>query len=286
MGFLKGVPFEWTLLNLWPQWLAVNLALLVIFHLCDEIVFNQEEKARPGSQLEEVMKHEPFGVSGWLNFVFLAGIVATIFCAGNGYLFSADGKGYQEALMVLLALAAYFTTDPANRTSNKFTFGPIIEVAVLFIGIFITMAPALLILNAWGQNARPDLGRLAIDRPWHFFWASGLLSSVLDNAPTYMTMAATACGLKGVTAGDTPYLREFLAKGPAAASLLIAISCGAVFMGANTYIGNGPNFMVKAIAEENGIKMPSFFGYLLYSGAVLIPIFVVLTIVMVFLGGW
>ena len=286
MGFLKGVPFEWTLLHLWPQWLAVNLLLLAIFNVWDQIVFDREEKERAGSQLEEVMKHEPFGVSGVLNFVFLGGIVATIFCAGNGYLVSKDGKYYQEGLMVLLAVAAYFTTNPANRASNKFTWGPILEVAILFIGIFITMAPALLILNAWGQNGRPDLGHLPLERPWHFFWASGILSSFLDNAPTYMTMAATACGLQGVTAGNEPYLREFLTKGPAAVNLLVAISCGSVFMGANTYIGNGPNFMVKAIAEENGVKMPSFFGYMAYSGAVLIPIFLVLTIAMMMLGGW
>ena len=284
MGFLKGVPFQWTMIHLWPQWAGVNLLLLVIFNVWDQIVFDREEKQRPGSQLEEVMQHEPFRIEGLLNFIFLAGIVATIFCAGQGYLFSPTGKYYQEGLMLLLAIAAYFTTNPANRANNKFTFGPIIEVAVLFIGIFITMAPALLILNAWGQNARPDLGRLALDRPWHFFWASGILSSFLDNAPTYMTMAATACGLKGVTAGDTPYLREFLAQGATAVSLLAAISCGSVFMGANTYIGNGPNFMVKAIAEENGVKMPSFFGYMAYSGCVLIPIFLVLTMVMVFFG--
>ena len=286
MGFLKGVPFEWTLLHLWPQWLAVNLLLLAIFNVWDQIVFDREEKQRPGSQLEEVMKHEPFGVFGLLNFAFLAGIVATIFSAGNGCLVSQDGKYYQEGLMLLLAAAAYFTTNPENRASNKFTWGPILEVAILFIGIFVTMSPALLILNAWGQNGRPDLGHLPLERPWHFFWASGILSSFLDNAPTYMTMAATASGLQGVTAGNTPYLREFLTKGPLAVNLLVAISCGSVFMGANTYIGNGPNFMVKAIAEQNGVKMPSFFGYMAYSGGVLIPIFLLLTIVMILLGGW
>ena len=118
-----------------------------------------------------------------------------------------------------------------------------------------------------------------MSQPWQFFWATGVLSSFLDNAPTYLTFAATACGLEGVVVGDNPYLREFLDKGARAAGLLAAISCGAVFMGANTYIGNGPNFMVKAIAEENGVKMPSFFGYMLYSGAVLIPVFIVVTVI-------
>jgi Na+/H+ antiporter NhaD/arsenite permease-like protein len=284
MGFLKGVPFEWTLINLWPQWIMVNLLLLVIFNVWDQIAFAKEEKSRPGSQLEQVMKHEPVGVSGGLNFLFLFGVVAVIYCSGNvkipGY--AAWPFGLQEGIMAALAIAAYFTTARENRENNKFTFGPIIEVAVLFIGIFITMSPALLILNAWGK---PDGGReifgvkFAMHEPWQFFWVSGTLSSFLDNAPTYMTMAATACGLNNVEVEGSDYLKKFLETGPAAAKLLMAISCGAVFMGANTYIGNGPNFMVKAIAEENNVKMPSFFGYMLYSCGVLIPIFVLVTFV-------
>lgn len=275
LGFLKGVPFEWTL-RLWPQWLFVNGILLVVFHIWDQIVLDREERERPGSQLEEVMKHEPLAILGWHNFFFLAGIVATIIASGQ--MFGAGGKpwplGLQEGIMVVLAGVSYALTPAANRASNKFTFGPIIEVAVLFAGIFITMAPALLILNAWGKGERDVLGYgFGMEHPWQFFWSSGALSSVLDNAPTYLTFAATACGIEGVAVGNEPYLREFLDKGPAAARLLAAISCGAVFMGANTYIGNGPNFMVKAIAEENGVKMPSFFGYLFYSGSILIPIF-------------
>jgi Na+/H+ antiporter NhaD/arsenite permease-like protein len=144
-------------------------------------------------------------------------------------------------------------------------------VAVLFAGIFVTMAPALLLLNA---NAK----QFGITEPWHFFWVTGVLSSFLDNAPTYLTFAATACGLDGI-ALEGRYLAEYLALGPRAVETLAAISTGAVFMGANTYIGNGPNFMVKAIAEENGVPMPSFFGYMAYSGAVLIPLFVIVTFV-------
>jgi Na+/H+ antiporter NhaD/arsenite permease-like protein len=181
--------------------------------------------------------------------------------------------------MALMAAGAYLTTAARNREANKFSFGPIIEVAVLFLGIFITMTPALQILNSWGAGHRDVLGyQFGMDQPWQFFWASGGLSSFLDNAPTYITMAATAAGLHDVTATGQ-YLREFLTKGDEAAALLAAISCGAVFMGANTYIGNGPNFMVKAIAEENGVKMPSFFGYMAYSGLVLIPLFVVVTLI-------
>jgi Na+/H+ antiporter NhaD/arsenite permease-like protein len=275
LGFQKGVPFEWTF-RLWPHWLMVNIALLVIFHLYDEFVFNREEKRRPGSQLEEVMKHEPLGIDGLHNFFFLAGIVAVIFCSGH----FQWPYGLQEAAMIALAAVAFLTTPARNRTANKFTFGPIIEVAVLFIGIFITMAPALQILNAWGAGHRHDLGQFGMKQPWEFFWASGALSSFLDNAPTYLTFAATAAGLQNIDVENHRYLGDFLQRGGSqATALLAAISCGAVFMGANTYIGNGPNFMVKAIAEESGVKMPTFFGYMAYSGAVLIPIFVVVTLV-------
>jgi Na+/H+ antiporter NhaD/arsenite permease-like protein len=188
--------------------------------------------------------------------------------------------GIQEGLMLLLAAAGYLTTSKSNRDQNRFTFGPIVEVAVLFLGIFITMAPALLILNAWGQGQRDIAGwKFGLDRPWQFFWATGVLSSFLDNAPTYLTMAATACGLHGVSVSGSTYLRELLSHGEPAAALLRAISCGAVFMGANTYIGNGPNFMVKAIAEESGIIMPSFGGYMLYSATILLPLFAVVTLV-------
>jgi Na+/H+ antiporter NhaD/arsenite permease-like protein len=275
MGFTSGVPFEWTLFNLWPMWLTVNLALIVIFHIWDQLVFASEEKERIGSQLEEVMKHEPLGISGGLNFLFLAGVVAAVYFKG---IYNWPW-GVQEAIMALMAVLAYFTTAPANRAANKFSFGPILEVAILFVGIFITMAPALQILNAWGRGDREVLGmEFGMDQPWQFFWAAGGLSSFLDNAPTYMTMAATAAGLKDVAA-EGQYLREFLKLGGDAPRLLAAISCGAVFMGANTYIGNGPNFMVKAIAEENTVKMPSFFGYMAYSGMILIPIFIGVTLI-------
>lgn len=271
LGFLKGVPFEWTL-QLWPQWLLVNLLLLVIFNVWDQFALDKEEKERAGSQLEEVMKHEPIGIQGMLNFVFLAGIVATIFFSGQ---FSFRW-GVSELLMLVIAGLAYFTTPKENRENNKFTFAPIIEVAVLFIGIFITMAPALQILNSWGKDEREVFGfAFGMKDPMQFFWASGALSSFLDNAPTYLTFAATACGIEKIAVDDTPYLAQLVKAAP---KLLAAVSCGSVFMGANTYIGNGPNFMVKAIAEENGVKMPSFFGYMAYSGCILIPIFIVVTL--------
>jgi Na+/H+ antiporter NhaD/arsenite permease-like protein len=267
LGFLKGVPFEWTF-ALWKEWLFVNGALLVIFRVWDDVVFAREERERPGSQLEEVQVHAPLGIDGGHNFLFLLGIVVVIFGAGSGL--GHGGQpwpfGVQEFLMTALAVLAYATTRAAIRKSNDFTFAPINEVAILFAGIFATMAPALLLLN----HHAPSFG---ISEPWQFFWATGLLSSFLDNAPTYLTFAATACGLQGIDL-EGRYLARFLALGGDTAAVLAAISCGAVFMGANTYIGNGPNFMVKAIAEERGVAMPSFFGYMLYSVGILIPLFV------------
>jgi Na+/H+ antiporter NhaD/arsenite permease-like protein len=272
LGFLKGVPFDWTF-RLWPEWLLVNGALLVAFNVWDQQVLAREERERPGSQLEQVMKHEPLGVDGAANFAFLGAIVAVIYAAGSGAANAGEPWpfGVQEGLMIAVTLAAYATTPGRIRARNAFSFGPIVEVAVLFAGIFVTMAPALLLLNA---NAK----QFGLAEPWQFFWAAGLLSSFLDNAPTYLTFAATACGLDGV-ALEGRYLASYLALGPRAAETLAAISIGAVFMGANTYIGNGPNFMVKAIAEENGVRMPSFFGYMAYSVGVLIPLFVVTTFV-------
>ena len=270
LGFLNGVPFQWTL-RLWPQWLMVNGILLVIAHVWDQVVLDREERARPGSQLEEVMKHEPLRINGMRNFVFLGAIIAIVFASGTGI--GAGGHswpfGWQEGLMAAVALASYFSTQDEYHVQNRFSFGPIIEVAVLFAGIFATMGPALLILNARG-------GELGLRQPWQLFWASGGLSSFLDNAPTYLTFAATAAGLKGI-AIEGRYLADFLGLGHDAEALLRAISVGSVCMGANSYIGNGPNFMVKAIAEHNGVRMPSFFGYMAYSVGILVPIFILMT---------
>ena len=270
LGFLKGVPFGWTF-RLTREWLFVNGLLLLIFNFWDQVVFDREEKERPGSQLEAVMEHEPLGIEGGASFGLLAAIVAVIYAAGSG--FANDGRpwpfGVQEGLMGAIALAGWWLTPDRIHEKNHFHFDPIVEVAVLFAGIFVTMAPALLLLNA---NAH----HFALTEPWHYFWSAGVLSSFLDNAPTYLTFAATACGQGGVSL-EGRYLAQYLALGPHAAETLAAIATGAVCMGANSYIGNGPNFMVKAIAEARGIRMPSFFAYMGYSGAVLIPIFVAAT---------
>ncbi len=251
LGYLKGVPFDWTL-RLWPQWLMVNGILLVVFNVWDRWALNGDER--------ELQSHEPLRITGGLEILVLLGIIATILLAGS-------------SLIILgLAVLGYFAGSGDRRTRNAFTFGPIIEVAVLFAAIFATMAPVLEMLNAWAQ--RPDFG---LTKPAHFFWASGALSSVLDNAPTYLAFVASAAGLQGV-APHGAYIGT-MALNPEAAKLLAAISTGAVFMGANTYIGNAPNFMVKAIAEENGVKMPSFFGYVAYSVGILVPLFALVSLV-------
>jgi Na+/H+ antiporter NhaD/arsenite permease-like protein len=272
LGFLKGVPFGWTF-RLWTGWLLVNGLLLLIFNVWDQFVFAREEAERPGSQLEEVMAHEPLRIEGRRNVLFLGAVVATILAAGHGV--GSGGAGWpfgvQEALLLGIGVAAYLATPEAYRAANAFAFGPIIEVAVLFAGIFVTMAPALLLLNTHAAE-------FGLEHPWQFFWATGLLSSFLDNAPTYLTFAATACGIEGIPL-EGSYLRELIGRGIEAEKILAAISAGAVMMGANSYIGNGPNFMVKAIAETHGVKMPSFFGYMAYSCGILLPIFGLATLV-------
>jgi len=278
LGFLKGVPFLWTL-RLWPQWLTVTVMLLAVFNMWDQWVLAREERERRGSQLERVLVHQPLRVVGAYNLTFLVAVVATIVAAGQaGALGRPWAFGRQEVIITLVAAGAYMATPHDHRERNAFSFGPILEVAVLFAGIFVTMAPVLEILNAWSQGRREVAGiGFGISEPWQFFWATGLLSSVLDNAPTYLAFSASAAGLGGVTAHGT-FLGAFLGTGPEAARTLAAIATGAVFMGANTYIGNAPNFMVKAIAQEHGVRMPSFFGYMAYSFGILGPIFLVTTL--------
>ena len=272
LGFLKGVPFTWTL-GLWRPWLLVNGTLLVLFNLWDRLLFKREEPELRGPGLQEVMHHAPVQIRGKRNLLFLMAIVATIYAAGKGIGTggSAWPIGLQEGLMLAIASAAWRTTHHEHRRSNNFTFGPIVEVAALFAGIFVTMRPALLLLNTRAAE-------LGLSEPWQFFWAAGALSSFLDNAPTYLTFAAAASGLHGVPL-EGKYLAALLSKGSATKEVLGAISTGAVFMGANSYIGNGPNFMVKAIAEENGVTMPGFFGYMAYSCGILLPLFIIVTFI-------
>ncbi len=282
LGYLKGVPFAWTF-SLVKEWAFVVGILLAIYLLIDTFQYRKEEKR----DIRLDVEHEkPLVVRGAHNFLFLGGVVAAVAMTD---IFSF---GSREAFMILMALLAWFTTRAENRRANRFTFAPIIEVAVVFIGIFSTMIPALALLQARGDS-------LGVKDAHQFFWATGTLSSFLDNAPTYLSFLALA---NGVTEWPKEYLGDIMlfAQGHAAHVLpwdqamamgaawaeggvqnvfripehvLSAISLGAVFMGAMTYIGNGPNFMVRAIANEAGIKMPSFFGYIVWSAVLLLPVF-------------
>jgi Na+/H+ antiporter NhaD/arsenite permease-like protein len=249
LGYLRGVPFTWTL-RLWPHWLLVNGLLLVIYCLWDRHAHAREARAVIARDLTQI---RPLRMSGLGNVGLLVLVVASV------ALLPAPAR---EIAILALSAISLATTAKAVHASNRFTFHPIAEVAALFAGIFLTMLPALSILHARGAS-------LGVTTPRQFFWVTGLLSSFLDNAPTYLTFLAVAQSL-GLPAEVVGVTHE----------VLLAISAGAVFMGANTYIGNGPNFMVRAIAEERGVRMPSFGGYMLYSGAVLIPCFVLVTFVL------
>jgi len=279
LGFLRGVPFLWTL-RLFGPWIFVNGCLLAIFNVLDQIVLDREELERPGSQLEEVQRvPEPLRVEGGLNFAWLAGVLGLLLALGAwGPSGSGSGADLRVALQVggllLLTSLSLLSTPREVRARNGFTWAPILEVAAVFLGIFVTMIPALRLLEARG-------GELGLTAPWHFFWASGLLSSFLDNAPTYLVFASLAVGaVNGVSPGAGLHADALggLVAHPQGAIYLAAVSCGSVLMGANSYIGNGPNFMVKAIAEAAGVRMPGFFGYLAWSGAILIPLFAAVTL--------
>ncbi len=274
LGYLRGVPFIWTL-GLWPQWLAMVLVLLVIYYVWDTIVYQKETIKGVVSKDVEV---QPLQLRGTINFLWLIGVVLSVALLVPGKPFLGQNDRFivpdflREGMQLIFVVLSLVTTPRGVRLENKFNYVAIGEVAALFSGIFITMQVPVEILNARG----PDLG---LTEPWQFFWATGLLSSLLDNAPTYVVFFETAKTL--------PAPEGVALVAQVAPQLLVAISLGAVFMGANTYIGNGPNFMVKSIAEQNGVKMPSFFGYMLYSFSILMPVFIVLTVVMKFiLGRW
>jgi Na+/H+ antiporter NhaD/arsenite permease-like protein len=249
LGYLYGVPFHWTLKTLWPVWLLANGLVLATFFVTDLVSYSRWLGAghRPakGSMLE---------IRGLQNFVFLFIILASVFATSP----------VREVIMVAAAFASYRFARKEALRANGFTFAPIREVAILFAGIFATMVPALdwLALNA---------PRLGLNTPGGFYWASGTLSSVLDNAPTYLNFLSAALGLHGLVPGNHEHIRILVESH---AGYLKAISIGSVFFGAMTYIGNGPNFMVKSIAESAGVECPSFMAYVLrYSLPILLPVF-------------
>jgi len=255
LGYLRGVPFAWTL-SLFPMWLTAVAIVLVVFYVWDTWCYRKES---PADIQRDRVAATPLRLSGTLNLVFLLVVILSVFLQ---FPFP-----YRELTMVAMSILSLAFTKKELRDQHGFTFGPITEVAILFAGIFVTMVPLLKLLEMRGAE-------LGITQPWQFFWLSGGLSSFLDNAPTYLTFSSLA---ESVTRSQS--LAGIPVIAGVRADLLRAISCGSAFMGANTYIGNGPNFMVKVIAEEQGIAVPHFFGYMLYSGSVLIPVFLVITVV-------
>ncbi|MEX0713875.1 MAG: sodium:proton antiporter [Pirellulales bacterium] len=268
LGYLRGVPFLWTF-SLWQEWLFVNGVLLAVYYLWDRLWAHPRESAAALARDETRLHRLRFSGIG-LGALLLLGVVLSVALLDSSKpLPGTDWIPWlylREAVQLgLVGLSLLFGSRHV-RGANRFNYHAIVEVAALFVGIFICMQPALQILDARG----PDLGLRTAQQ---FFWWTGGLSSVLDNAPSYLVFLETASAL--------PHDPQIAGAGVepvgVGAALLTAISLGSVFMGAMTYIGNGPNFMVKAIAEQSGVRMPGFLGYLLYSTLVLLPLLVVMT---------
>ena len=260
LGYLQGVPFLWTF-TLWQEWLVVNVTLLIIYWLWDHFFAYPSE--RLVDRVYDKATVRPLRVTGLLlNLPLMAGVIlAVALLDPSKAIPGTDWHPWiflREIVLLCLVGCSLWFGSTTIRVQNGFSYFAILEVAALFVGIFVCMQPALAILNEHGAS-------LGIRSPTAFFWTTGALSSVLDNAPTYLVFFKTAQSL--------PATGELVAG--VEAGRLTAISLGAVFLGAMTYIGNGPNFMVKAIAEGAGVRMPSFFGYLLYSGCVLVPVFLI-----------
>lgn len=285
LGYLQGVPFEWTLIHCVEAWALANLVLLTVFFVMDTKALKKfkQERDEAGEPLPPPEKNQ-IKLSGWANFGWLAVVLLGVFFdqiledVAHVHLHGAGAF-----LQIFAAVAAYKLANPKNLKANEFSFGPIKEVGLIFVGLFATMVPAL---DYLGNNA----ASLGVNTPTKFYWASGALSSFLDNAPTYLNFLQAAHGLAGLQMGleniggqthEWLNLEHVGTTGYAAKDILLAISLGSVFFGANTYIGNAPNFMVKAIAETSGVKMPSFFGYIIrYSiPFLIIPVLTVVWII-------
>ncbi len=247
LGYLAGVPFFWTL-RLVEEWAVAMGLLLGVYYLVER---REHARESPTALHDDETTLRPIRVTGRWNFLLLAGVVgATAFL----------GSPFREAVYLACAAASFPLTPRGQRKEVGFSWHPIAEVAILFAGIFVAMEPALVVL----RERAPTLG---LTRPWHFFWVAGSLSAWLDNAPTYAAFLAVARGLGRPEVAGVP------------AKILEAISVGAVFFGAMTYIGNGPNFLVRSIAVSRGVAMPSFFGYAARAAAVLLPLFLLLTLI-------
>ena len=277
LGFLKGVDFFWTLSHIFPETLFLLGALLGIFYAMDWWYYHKREEVLPRDPTPDT---QGIGFEGKHNFGLLGAVVALVLLSGfwkSSVVFNIAGTEVglpgivRDIGLVAVTFLSLWLTPKAVHERNQFGWGPMQEVAKLFAGIFLTIIPVIAMLKA-GVNGPFGAIVSAVTRPdgspdpAMYFWATGALSSFLDNAPTYLVFFNTA-------GGDPAVLMTTLAP------TLAAISAGAVFMGANTYIGNAPNLMVKAIAEDRGVNMPSFFGYMLWSGAILVPLFVLITFI-------
>lgn len=273
MLFLRGAEFSW-FASLFPQWLFIGAILLLLYFITDSFFYKKEHWTAISADARE---HQPLRVQGKTNLVYLLFVILTVAFVHPGVIPQmADAQAHlwikylRELILVLLTLMSLHTTKRQVRYKlNKFSWAPINEVAVLFFGIFVTMTPALAYLNA---NATT----LGLNHTWQFFYATGALSSFLDNTPTAVALHSVASGL---TPDQLAMFGNNIVAGIPEV-LLQAICLGAVLFGAMTYIGNGPNFMVKAIAEESGVKMPSFFGYMFkFSLIVLLPIYILMQLI-------
>jgi Na+/H+ antiporter NhaD/arsenite permease-like protein len=276
LGFLKGVDFFWTVKHIFPETLFLIGSLLAIFYVIDAWHYEREGVTR----VDPTPDSPTFGLDGAINFVPLLMVMALVLMSGTwkpGISFNAYGTDVplpsllRDVALVCVTLLSLAITPAGVREANHYSWAPMQEVSKLFIGIFLTMVPVLAMLKAGESGAFAAVARAVTGPdgqplPWAYFWFSGILSSFLDNAPTYLVFFNLA-------GGDPKVLMTTLA------TTLAAISAGSVFMGANSYIGNAPNFMVKAIAEDRGIRMPSFFGYMAWSCCVLLPLFGVMTLI-------
>ena len=271
LGYLRGVPFTWTL-GLWPQWLFTSLLLLAIYYIWDRIAVSREA---PLDLVRDATSKTPLRLRGWSNLLLLGGVVfAVALLDPSKPLPGTDWRPFpfmREVVMMGLAGVSVLITPSGVREANRFNYHAIAEVAALFIGIFVSMQVPLVVLKANGAS-------LGLENPTQFYWLTGALSSFLDNAPTYLVFFQTASAMTPGPAAEGIIALGGAEGGFIREDLLAGISIGAVFMGANTYIGNGPNFMVKSIAEQSGVAMPSFFGYFARALVILVPVLILVNL--------